>query len=263
MLALILGKILELLAATGVFIPIAMLTEWLWPRAAARPVTRLKGLVFWAVYFLIAGTILGIEARLLPLMRPLLIVKQAPIVFVAAPILAALLSDFLYYWTHRLQHTPPLWRFHAVHHSIRDMNAANSAHHWTEELVHIPLIGLPMAFLVKLDLASAPICAGLVTLQTYLIHANTRLNAGPLAFLLVDNRFHRIHHSLEAHHIGHNFGVFTTLWDRLFGTAYLPKGDEWPAVGLDDRSEINGVGEYLFRPFTSRGGASPTAADSN
>src|SRR5690606_11402969 len=40
----------------------------------------------------------------------------------AQMILMIFVSDFLRYWLHRAQHTyEPLWRFHAVHHSVQKL----------------------------------------------------------------------------------------------------------------------------------------------
>ena len=50
------------------------------------------------------------------------------------------------------------------------------------------------------------------------LHSPIRLHLGVLGRYIVDNRVHRIHHSLEPAHFDKNFGMFTTLWDRLFGT---------------------------------------------
>ena len=66
--------------------------------------------------------------------------------------------------------------------------------------------------------------------------------------MIVDNRFHRIHHSLEERHFDKNFGICFSIWDFLFGTAYEP-GDEWPHVGLADRMPPNSVREFLLHPF--------------
>ena len=109
---------------------------------------------------------------------------------------------------------------------------------------------MPMA--VLLGVASGPVPWLVIVLantHSYFIHSSARLNIGPLRHLLCDNRFHRIHHSREQHHIDHNFATSTPLWDVMFGTAYFPRADEWPAVGLDDVPEPPTIGDYLLMPF--------------
>lgn len=166
----------------------------------------------------------------------------------------AALNDFFYYWMHRAQHRFGwLWRFHRVHHSIVEMNATNSYHHVAEDLFQFAAITVPMSFLLGVETGPVPwIVIVLNSAHSYFIHSSTRLNIGPLRYLFSDNRLHRIHHSLEDRHRNRNFSAVTPLWDALFGTAYFPKRDEWPAVGLDDVAEPRNVGDYLLMPFRDR-----------
>ena len=96
--------------------------------------------------------------------------------------------------------------------------------------------------------AAAPLIGLFLWLHIVWIHSPTRVSFGPLRALLVDNRYHRIHHSLEERHFDKNFGAFTTLWDRLFGTYHAPARDEWPDVGLADVAEPRDVREWLNLP---------------
>jgi hypothetical protein len=87
------------------------------------------------------------------------------------------------------------------------------------------------------------------------------MNLGPLGRYFMDNRLHRIHHSIEPQHFDKNFGLFTTLWDSLFGTAYFPARDEWPDTGVPDFPEPASMTEFLFSPFTYRRRPVATPAD--
>lgn len=78
----------------------------------------------------------------------------------------------------------------------------------------------------------------------------------------MDNRLHRIHHSREERHINHNFATRTPIWDVLFGTAYFPRRDEWPAVGLMDTDEPRTLRDYLLLPFRSDRADAPRSAGS-
>jgi len=180
-----------------------------------------------------------------------------------AVLLAPLIGDLFYYWFHRAQHAvPALWRFHSVHHAIRDLSAVNSYHHWTEELLRVFFVTLPLAALIRIDYAVLPLVAFVMGLQGHLIHANTRVNLGPLNRLLGDNRTHRVHHSTEERHFGKNYGSFSTVWDQLFGTAYFPERGEWPDVGLANRPEAASLREYVLAsaqpPSSARRGLRPS-----
>ena len=85
--------------------------------------------------------------------------------------------------------------------------------------------------------------------HSYFIHSSTRLSIGLLRYVFFDNRLHRIHHSTEDRHLDHNFATTTPFWDVLFGTAYFPRRDEWPAVGLTDVAEPRTIADYLLMPF--------------
>ncbi len=70
------------------------------------------------------------------------------------PLWAVLLTgfvvrDFVQWWTHRLLHRVPfLWRFHQVHHSVKEMGfAAHLRYHWMETIVYRSIEYIPLALL--------------------------------------------------------------------------------------------------------------------
>jgi sterol desaturase/sphingolipid hydroxylase (fatty acid hydroxylase superfamily) len=163
---------------------------------------------------------------------------------VGAVILSVLLADFLIYWNHRFQHRF-LWRIHAVHHSQTELNAANSYAHVAERPLRWLLISIPLS-LVDLGLPEIPLVAiTILQVLEFYIHSPTDIHFGPLRAVLVDNRFHRIHHSVERRHFDKNFGICFSIWDRLCGTAYEP-GEEWPRVGVKDRPPPAKITDILF-----------------
>jgi sterol desaturase/sphingolipid hydroxylase (fatty acid hydroxylase superfamily) len=71
----------------------------------------------------------------------------------------------------------------------------------------------------------------LVAAQATFIHANVRWQFRPVRGLIATPAFHHWHHSADRAALDKNFAVHTPLWDRLFGTYYLP--ERWPgAYGL-------------------------------
>lgn len=229
--------------------------ELLLPRERHSLASRLPGLVFWAIWSPIATftyiafsafrASLGID----PLITlPLTFSWTSALALVATPLLVAMISDFFFYWCHRAQHRW-LWRYHAVHHSIRELNSTNSYHHFTEPMIQSVLIGIPVSLVVSESAATLPLIALLLHLQSAYIHSSTQLHFGPLRRVLVDNQFHRIHHSLEPRHFDRNFGAITPLWDRLFGTAYFPAPEEWPATGLAEVDQPQTLREWIDLPW--------------
>jgi sterol desaturase/sphingolipid hydroxylase (fatty acid hydroxylase superfamily) len=171
--------------------------------------------------------------------------------YAIATVGVAMIANFFYYWLHRAQHAVPLlWRFHRVHHSITELSVTSSYHHVAEDFFQFVAVTLPMAWLLSAVPGPVPWIA-IVGVSTYFqfIHSSTKLHIGPLRYIVCDNRYHRIHHSIEPQHINRNFGTVTPLWDVLFGTNHFPRADEWPDVGLTDVAEAQTLREYLLMPF--------------
>jgi sterol desaturase/sphingolipid hydroxylase (fatty acid hydroxylase superfamily) len=163
-------------------------------------------------------------------------------------LLLVLLNDFVSYWNHRFQHRF-LWPIHSVHHSQTELHAANGYGHFMERGLRFLVFGIPLS-LINFDIAEAPYVITIVSgvLERY-IHSPTGAHLGPLRCVFVDNRFHRIHHSLEPQHFEKNFGILFSFWDRMFGTAWEPRADEWPATGVAGLSPPNSIADYLLFPL--------------
>jgi sterol desaturase/sphingolipid hydroxylase (fatty acid hydroxylase superfamily) len=176
-------------------------------------------------------------------------------------LLMTMLADFLIYWRHRTEHKL-FWPIHMVHHAPTELHAANDIGHPMQVWFMLVFVSVPLS-LVQVDGPETPVAAGFVlSLLTYYIHSPIDVHFGPLRKLLVDNRFHRIHHSIEPRHFDKNFGICFSIWDRCFGTAYDPAPDEWPKVGLQDVDPPRTVRDYLLLPFRAgrrqrQGSASP------
>jgi sterol desaturase/sphingolipid hydroxylase (fatty acid hydroxylase superfamily) len=226
--------------------------------------SRLRGAFFWVIYIVITVAALSVFNALWAKLgvTPLFNVSLAGfsasasqavkvIGWIVGPVIAVLVGDFFYYWFHRAQHTFRfLWIFHSEHHAIREMSAWNSVHHISEEILRAPFIVIPMSLLIHVDPGFAPAIVWiLLGIHGQYVHSHARLHFGPLRYAIADNRFHRIHHSVEREHFNKNFGSFSSVWDSLFGTAHFPKKDEWPQTGIDEHDEAKTVSEYLFRPF--------------
>ena len=168
--------------------------------------------------------------------------------FLALPIYL-LMIDFCNYWGHRLEHRFT-WPFHAIHHSVEDLHAANGYTHPFQLIAQFISITVPMSF-VEVGQAQYILAAAslLIAFQSMVTHSPIRFRSGPLRRVWVDSHFHRVHHSLERQHWDRNFGTMFTIWDQMFGTAYFPKATEWPDVGLEGVATPRSLSAYLLRPF--------------
>ncbi|MCW3837769.1 sterol desaturase family protein [Sphingomonas canadensis] len=232
--------------------------ELLLPRGPERIGNRLAGLGFWALWLPVSALVhagyqhlwhwLGVAPLVV---LPLDFTWTGIAAVVLAPLAGALVYDFFFYWCHRAQHRW-LWRYHAVHHAIRDLNAVNAYHHISEPLLQAVLILLPTSLIVSDTGQSAAAMVVLLHLHASYIHSPVRFGFGPVGRLFVDNRYHRIHHSLEERHFDRNFAAFTPLWDWLFGTIWFPRRGEWPAVGLAEADQPRDLREWLTLPWRPR-----------
>ncbi len=156
------------------------------------------------------------------------------------------------YAGHRAAHEVPLlWRFHRVHHSIRDMDwlAANHLHPLDETFSRsaavLPLYALGFG---RVSLSAFVI---LITVQAIFIHANVRMDFGPVRWLIATPQFHHWHHAREPQAYNTNYAGEFPLLDALFGTLYLP-ADRWPAQYGIDESEPAGYLRQLAWPLRTR-----------
>jgi sterol desaturase/sphingolipid hydroxylase (fatty acid hydroxylase superfamily) len=226
--------------------------------------SRLRGALFWALYIVITVLCFTVFRALWAKLgvQPLFSVSLKDysgaeltlvhaVLWIVGPITGIIIGEFFYYWFHRLQHSSKfMWAFHAEHHAIREMSGWNSNHHFTEEIFRIPFVIIPMSLLIHFDPGYVPLVVWtLLAAHGQYVHSHTRLNFGPLRGIVADNRFHRIHHSIEQRHFDKNFGSFTGVWDMVFGTAYFPKKNEWPDTGLAEFDEPKTVRDFLFRPL--------------
>jgi sterol desaturase/sphingolipid hydroxylase (fatty acid hydroxylase superfamily) len=206
---------------------------------------RLRSLSLWFTYIIGGAYLCGLIA---PLIAALHIHPLLPTwAFPGGVLCALVVGDFAYYWFHRFEHRF-LWRWHAVHHSPRELHGLSGYHHPAESGLQYFLWTVPVGLIVPNPVGGTVLFAITMTWAQY-VHSNTALGMGRARVFLADNRFHRIHHSLQPEHWDHNFGVFFPWWDMMFGTAWMPGRDEWPEVGVPEYGEIRTAGELLIRPL--------------
>jgi sterol desaturase/sphingolipid hydroxylase (fatty acid hydroxylase superfamily) len=166
---------------------------------------------------------------------------------------AIVVADFAQYWVHRAFHTfPALWRVHAVHHSAEAMDwLAGSRLHICDAVVTRALTYVPI-YVLGFSEPAVIAYVVIVVIQATFIHANVRWEFRPFCGLVATPRFHHWHHSTEREAADKNFAVHTPVWDRLFGTYFMP--DRWPSsYGLSGGDPVpEGYFRQLIYPFRHR-----------
>jgi len=174
--------------------------------------------------------------------------------FVVELLVLMLVADLVQYWLHRAYHqVPPLWRFHAIHHSIEHMDwLAGSRMHMVEVLITRTLVLAPIVVL-GFDKAVIDAYIVLVGFQAVLNHSNVSVPLGPLARVIVTPNFHHWHHSQDRVALDRNFAAHFTFLDIIFGTA-VKSVRVWPErYGVKDDYVPKGVVAQTLFPFTWSG----------
>jgi sterol desaturase/sphingolipid hydroxylase (fatty acid hydroxylase superfamily) len=161
------------------------------------------------------------------------------------------LADIGFYFAHRAFHAVPwLWRFHAIHHSIEELDwLAATRVHPLDQIVTKGFSLLPVFTLGFSDVAIGAYMM-LYGWQSVLIHSNVRIDFGPLRWLLASPEFHHWHHSKHRAARDKNFAGQLPLLDVLFGTAHMPRGRRPSQYGLDQPIPTTYPAQLLY-PFRS------------
>jgi len=145
-----------------------------------------------------------------------------------------------------------LWRFHAVHHSVKRMYGFNGLmKHPIHQLIEgicgfapLLLIGMPQQIAWLLIVA--------IALQLLLQHSNADIRIGPFKYFLALAPAHRFHHLNSAREGDVNFGLFTMIWDWLLGTASFDPNRVFRSEDLgieNDEDYPTAYGTQLLAPF--------------
>lgn len=164
------------------------------------------------------------------------------------------LTDLLSYGSHRACHRVPfLWRFHAVHHSPRRVHWTSTARmHPINDLVTYAGLALPpLAIGFPLE-AIAPL-APVIVLFAVWSHSKSTALLGGIGWILTGPRFHRWHHTHPDEGGNANFSGIFSLWDRLFGTYYMPAGRLPERFGLAEEVMDESFWAQMVQPFRKRG----------
>jgi sterol desaturase/sphingolipid hydroxylase (fatty acid hydroxylase superfamily) len=170
--------------------------------------------------------------------------------------------DLYIYWFHRWQHySPTLWRLHEAHHSVGDVDwVAGSRSHPLEILINETIQFSPMILLGAHP--DVPLIKGMISAVWGMwIHSNIDAHTGWLQWIINGPEAHRWHHATDHDAYDRNFGTKLAIWDRLFGTTFLPRGRKPAGYGLPNVPMPSGYWrQVLFafrreRPATTPEGA--------
>jgi sterol desaturase/sphingolipid hydroxylase (fatty acid hydroxylase superfamily) len=156
-------------------------------------------------------------------------------------LLLFVVADFMQWNIHRwLHYSPWLWEFHKVHHSVEEMGfAAHLRYHWMETIVYKSIQYIPLS-MIGFGLDDFFILHLVTILIGHLNHANVKITYGPLKYVLNNPVMHLWHHAknIPAGSNGVNYGISLSLWDYLFGTAFIPNQNANEPLGFEHSEEF-------------------------
>ena len=175
------------------------------------------------------------------------------------------MSDLGEYVTHRIHHEiPMLWAFHKVHHSANVLTPMTA--HRMHPVYDISDIIIRSSFAGTFQGLFVYLTVGQLSLFTllganallalyffcgsHLRHSHIWFSYGPiLSHVFMSPAQHQIHHSYLPQHLNKNYSDLFSLWDRLFGTLYVPKGQEELKIGVGDEQPHPTLWKAYAVPF--------------
>jgi sterol desaturase/sphingolipid hydroxylase (fatty acid hydroxylase superfamily) len=172
-------------------------------------------------------------------------------------VVGLIVAEFGLYWAHRWLHEVPfLWRFHAVHHSVKRLWFWNTGRfHFGDTLTSV-FFGLGTAILVGLP---AEIIVWVSVITSYvglLTHCNIEMRFGWLNYLFNTPGLHRWHHSMVPEEGNMNYGENLMLFDQMFGTFFNPERRPPKEIGIRDEMPATLSGQIAY-PFRRRPDEAP------
>jgi len=189
--------------------------------------------------------------------------------------------DFIFFLIHYTEHkVPALWAIHKVHHSAEVLTPLTR---YREHVLEGPLyaVGAAISYGIAGGLFGWLFDGGITQATLFnigffslLFGFNGSFRHYHVAFhyprwlskWLQSPAMHHTHHSYLRQHWDTNLAVFTSIWDRLFGTLYIPQKDEFTpwGIGPETQHEYRTFWQNTTGPFRDwyamiRGQRSPQA----
>ena len=256
--------LIQIAAGFVVFFALFTLVEKLFPAIRQKPVFR-QGCGLDIVYWVLAPTINALIKKAAVIVALVLValalglkldasikngfgpVAQQPLGWLVLEVLVA--GDFVGYWTHRLFHSSRLWKIHAVHHSSTELDWLSSVrvHPFNQAINSAISVAVLVALGFPLDIMKGYL--PFIIIYGVMLHANVPWSFGPLRYAIASPRFHRWHHTSEDHGMNKNFAGLFPLFDLLFGTFYMPRGEQPKQFGVRGNDVPESLWAQMVYPF--------------
>lgn len=163
--------------------------------------------------------------------------------------------DFFQWLTHIMMHRFDfLWKFHKVHHSVKEMGfAAHFHYHWMENILYKPLKVFAVMLIGGFEPEQAYLIHFLTITIGHLNHSNIKLSYGAFKYIFNNPIMHLHHHASSSSNnfkTGVNFAISLSIWDYIFKTNYIPNKNGDTKLGYEgDQSMAKSFFGQLFYGF--------------
>jgi lathosterol oxidase len=152
--------------------------------------------------------------------------------FIFSVVLFILAHDTYFYWSHRLMHWKPLYKYvHKVHHlSVNPTPWAAFAFHPLEALIEFGIVPImlltipvhPLAILIWIIYQSLNNVMGHSGYEVF----NKGFTRNVFTFWMNTPTHHNMHHR----YVNCNYGLYFNIWDRLMGTNHAAYHDKFEEI---------------------------------
>ncbi|NBW80825.1 sterol desaturase family protein [bacterium] len=158
---------------------------------------------------------------------------------------AIIVSDFLYYWYHRVFHRSRFfWTVHAVHHSSELFNFSTALRSSAiVSIVRWPF-WLPMPLLGFTPEMTITTYIIVLAYQVW-VHTEHIGKLGIIESLLMTPSHHRVHHGSNKQYHDKNYGGILCIWDKMFNS-FEPEVEE-VKYGVTERMDSSNLLVVNFR----------------
>jgi sterol desaturase/sphingolipid hydroxylase (fatty acid hydroxylase superfamily) len=159
------------------------------------------------------------------------------------------LSEIGLYAAHRIAHEwPVLWRFHAVHHSVKKLWLVNTGRfHFVDSFASV-FASMPFLIFSGISMDAIVWVSATTAYIGILTHCNVDMRCGILNYIFNTPNLHRWHHSTQVEEGNTNYGENLMLWDQLCGTFLYKKDEDIDRIGINDHMPAKFI-EQLKMPF--------------
>lgn len=192
----------------------------------------------------IFSAVLGLSSLMTPAAEPGYGIWPREWPIFAQVALGVVAAEFALYWGHRIAHEwEPVWRFHAVHHSVTRLWILNTGRfHFVDSLKSI-VMGMAVLLVMGAPMEVFHWLSAITAFIGMLTHCNVEMRFGPLSYIFNTPALHRWHHSRDLREGNKNYGENVMIWDLIFRTYF----DE------NRRPPVNiGISEYMPPGFVQQ-----------